>query len=126
LISLSTSNNCSTFHSLTTQFLHCRTYYLKASSEAQCRAVVESITNLSRLSREAAEKTSRLRRIQGMVRETYESTPFQSAVALLIMAVRDLRMLGRRGLNALASVRAWLVNQGGWVHSTMLDRFRSN
>jgi hypothetical protein len=67
--------------------LLCRTYYLRATSEAQCRAIIESITNLSRLAREAAEKTSRLHRIQSFVRDAYESTPFQTTVAVLIIAV---------------------------------------
>ena len=66
-----------------------RTYYLQAASDAQCRAVCDSIALHSRRARKAVIAGTRLRRIQGKVLEAYESTPFQSAVAVLILAVRS-------------------------------------
>ena len=70
------------------------TYYLRATSDSQCRAIIESITKNARRAREAAEKRSRLRRMQASVLVAYESTPFQSIVALLIIAVHSTRSHG--------------------------------
>jgi hypothetical protein len=64
-----------------------RTYYLQAASDEQCRAVCESISRLARRAREEAAATSRIRRAQAHVAAVYDSTPFQSAVALLIITV---------------------------------------
>ncbi len=72
----------------------CSTYYLRATSDSQCRAIIESITKNARRAREAAEKRSRLRRMQASVLVAYESTPFQSFVALLIIAVHSTRAHG--------------------------------
>ena len=71
------------------------TYYLQATSDAHLRAIIESISNLARHARKAAEKTSRLRRVQGMVRDAYESAPFQAAVAVLIVAVSGYTLKSR-------------------------------
>ena len=65
-----------------------RTYYLQAASEDQCLAVCESIAQLARLAREELAARSRFGRFQNAVLVAYESTPFQSAVAILILAVR--------------------------------------
>ena len=63
------------------------TYYLRATSEAQCSAIIESLSSNARRACEAAEKRSRLRRMQESILVAYESAPFQSFVALLIIAV---------------------------------------
>jgi hypothetical protein len=69
-----------------------RTYYLQAASEDQCRAMCESIAQLACLARERQAARSRFGRFQNAVLVTYESTPFQSAVAVLILAVRRGRV----------------------------------
>ncbi len=68
----------------------CSTYYFRATSDAQCSAIVESLSRNARIAREKAEKKSRLRKIQASILSAYESTPFQSFVALLIMAVQNV------------------------------------
>lgn len=64
-----------------------RTYNLQAASDEQCRTVCESILRLSRRAREEAAATSSIRRAQARVAAMYESTAFQSGVAVLIIAV---------------------------------------
>jgi hypothetical protein len=66
----------------------CSTYYFRATSDAQCSAIVDSLSRNALIAREKAEKKSRLRKIQASILCAYESTPFQSFVALLIMAVQ--------------------------------------
>jgi hypothetical protein len=64
-----------------------RTYNLQAASDEQCRVVCESLTRLARRAREDAATISSIRRAQARVAAVYESTLFQSGVALLIIAV---------------------------------------
>ncbi len=73
------------------------TYYLRATSDALCRAIVDSITRNARVARERAETRSRLRRIQASILWAYESTLFQSFVALLIVAVYNTTRRKHRG-----------------------------
>jgi hypothetical protein len=72
-----------------------RTYYLQADSAAQCAEICDSLAACARRAREAAAAQSRLRRVQQAVCDAYESTPFQSAVAVLIIAVRLMRTHAR-------------------------------
>ncbi len=82
-----------------------RTYYLQAASEDQCCAVCESISQLVRLAREELAARSRFSHFQNAVLVAYESTPFQSAVAVLILVVR-------RGVATQRTAGA--VGQEGW------------
>ncbi len=68
-----------------------RTYYLQASSDERCKTVCDSIARHARRARRAADAQSRLRRAQRVVLAVYESAPFQSAIAVLILAVRAPR-----------------------------------
>jgi hypothetical protein len=73
-----------------------RTYYLQASSDERCKTICDSITRHARRARRAAEAQSRLRRAQSVVLAVYESTPFQSAIAVLILAVSGRRTRARK------------------------------
>ncbi len=64
-----------------------RTYFFQAASDEQCRVVCESLSRHSHRARVDATATSSIRRAQQRVAEVYESTPFQSAVAVLIITV---------------------------------------
>jgi hypothetical protein len=64
-----------------------RTYYFQAASDEQCRVVCQSISCQSRRAREDAAKISSIRRAQARVAAMYESTTFQSGVAVLIVTV---------------------------------------
>jgi hypothetical protein len=67
-----------------------RTYYLQAASDEQCYDVCESLSRLARRAREDDAATSCIRLAQERVAAVYESTPFQAAVALLIITVIGL------------------------------------
>ena len=68
----------------------CRSYYLKAASAAQCRAVVEALSNASRDARHAAEALSRMQRIQVSPRRTFAAAARDCA---------SLRVRCRKGQN---------------------------
>jgi hypothetical protein len=97
---------CSVFPSLYLS-LHRSTYYLRATSDAQCSAIIDSIASNVRIAQEAAEKRSRLRRMQGSVLAAYESTAVQSVVALLIIAVHNITEKKQP--------------EGGWGWARLLD-----
>jgi hypothetical protein len=64
-----------------------RSYYLKAHSEEMCQKIVSSLQIIAKAAMKQARAWSWFRRVQRKVRRVHDSTPFQLAVASLIIAV---------------------------------------
>jgi hypothetical protein len=64
-----------------------RSYYLKAHSEEMCQEIVSSLQIIAKAAMKQARAWSWFRRVQRKVRRVHDSTPFQLAVASLIIAV---------------------------------------
>ena len=76
----------------------CRSYYLKAASAAQCRAVVEALSNASRDARHAAEALSRMQSIQVPLRRPFK-TAARDCVCLRVLPQSPARERPARRLS---------------------------
>ena len=65
-----------------------RTYYFQVASEQRCRTIIAEITVLTEAARKRADRSSRWKKAQDMVRSVQTALPFQMCMVALILTVR--------------------------------------